>query len=91
MKPIELQVTGPQGASDDWKLPYPRGELADPPITEDEAHAADTTICRRHRLIDDSSTLSEVEGRVYICGVGREYFRHSKRDEKMYAPLRYRG
>jgi len=69
-------------------LPYPRSELADPPITVDEARAAATTKCRLHQLPDEPQ--SYVEGRVYFCGIGRQYFRSSKRDEKMYAPLHYR-
>jgi hypothetical protein len=82
-------VSAPQEAED--ALPYRRSEIADPPITTDEARAADIAVCRMHKgLIAESPTPSDTEGRVYFCPIGKTYWRYSKRANQMYAPLRYR-
>lgn len=72
------------------QLPYPCSSFADPPITPEEALAAETANCRRHRgLIATAPLPSEVHGRVFFCGVGREYWRYDSHQSGMYAPLRY--
>jgi hypothetical protein len=61
------------------RLPYPCSELAEPAITLDEARAADTAICRWHNgRIKTEPTQSDVEGGVYFCPIGRQYWRYSK-------------
>jgi hypothetical protein len=69
-------------------LLYARSELADPPITIAEARAVDlggdTTVCRWHK--GELAQLN-IEGRVYFCAVGRQYFRHSKQLSDFLRPL----
>jgi hypothetical protein len=88
MKPSELR--GDVGPRDEWKLPYPRSELADPPITAEEARKADTAICRWHNgSITHSPTTQDTYGRAYFCPIGRCYWRYSKQDAGMYGALPY--
>jgi hypothetical protein len=74
--------------SADETLPYPRSELADPPITAAEARAVDlgrdTTLCRWHR---GQFTHLSVDGHVYFCPVGRQYFRYMKQLSDSLRPL----
>lgn len=86
MKPSEL--TG--GPAPTWTMPHPASDLADPPITPDEARAAETAVCRYHNgRIGHSPTTSDIEGRVLFCPVGGQYWRYSKQQSGMYAPLDY--
>jgi hypothetical protein len=82
-------VSSPRDAAD--ALPYPRSEEADPPITADEARAADTAICGWHNgRIKTDPIPSDVEGRVYFCPIGRQYWRYSKQGPGLkLPPLRY--
>jgi hypothetical protein len=90
MKLSELTGGGSMREECDWTLPYPRSDLAEPPITIEEARAAETANCRRHRgLIATSPLPSDVHGRVYFCGSGRQYWRHDSHSGGMYAPLRF--
>ena len=84
-------VSEPQEAED--ALPYPRSDSADPPISIDEARAADASTCCWHNgRIKTDPTSSDVEGRVYFCPIGREYWRLSKHEGGLkLAPLRYGG
>jgi hypothetical protein len=70
---------------------YPRSSLAEPPITDEEAGAADlsrdTTLCRLH---GGRFTLLNEDGRVYYCAKGGMLFRHTKRPSEFLRPLRYR-
>ena len=70
-------------------LPYPCSELADPPITIAEARAVDlgrdTTVCRWH---NGQFPHLRVDGRVYFCAVGRQFFRHSEQPSDFLKPLR---
>jgi hypothetical protein len=85
------ELTGLDTPREEWPLPYPASLLADPPITEAEAQAVDlgcdTTCCRRHR---GEFTHLNVDGKVYLCAVGRMYFRHTKPLSEFLKPLRYR-
>jgi len=92
VKPSELTRT--IGASDESEklLPYPLSAMADPPISAVEARAPDTAICRWHNgLIANSPTTNDVEGRVYFCPMGRQYWRYGKQQGGMLPlpPLRY--
>jgi len=83
-------VSTPETLED--RLPFPRSEIADPPIAMDEARAADTAICRRHNgRIKTDPTQGDVEGRVYFCPIGRQYWRYSKQGGGFLnlPPLRY--
>lgn len=65
---------------EDWTLPYPRSTRADPPISAEEARNAATTNCPRHRgLIASQPTQDDTEGRVYLCGVGNQYWRYTRK------------
>ena len=80
MKASEWRATrAPSEESDEGALPYPCSELADPPITTDEARAVDlgrdTTVCRWHR---GQHTHLNVDGKVYFCAIGDQLFRHTK-------------
>lgn len=73
--------------------PAPRhscSELADPPITPEEARtvdlARDTTVCRWHH---GQHTHLNAEGRVYFCAIGKQLFRHSKLLSDFLKPLPY--
>lgn len=91
MKLSELSG-GAQPQIEEPKLPYPRSSGAEPPITVEEARAADTAICRWHNgSIAHSPTTNDVYGRVYLCPVGKSYWRYSREDAGMYAPLTYQA
>lgn len=88
MKPSELKK--PPAAPDQWTLPHPRSDLADPPIALEEARTADTAVCRAHRgTIAHFPGASDTEGKVFFCPVGGQYWRYSKQQTGMYAPLDY--
>ena len=88
MKLSELSNGEPTAIETDWTLPHPRSDLADPAITIAEARAAETANCRRHGGMIFSSPLpSDVPGRVYFCGAGRQYWRYDRSHSGMYAPL----
>lgn len=54
------------------KLPYPCSTWADPPITADEARAAQDAICRWHNgRIAHSPSSSDRYGNVYFWPIGR--------------------
>jgi len=63
-----------------WALPYPRSSLADPPVSAEEARKATTANCPRHKgLIATQPTQDDTEGRVYLCGVGNQYWRYTRK------------
>jgi hypothetical protein len=78
MKPSEfLAVSVPQTL--DNALPYQRSEIADPAISVAEARAADTAVCCWHNgRIKTDPVQTDVEGRVYFCPIGLQYWRYSK-------------
>lgn len=61
--------------------------LARPPIQPHEAERAEESICRNH----DGLVLvtGDREGRVMFCPIGREYWRYTKQQTGMFAPLSY--
>lgn len=78
-------------ATDEWTLPHPRSDLADPPVTLEEARTAGTAVCRAHRgTIAHFPGANDTEGKVFFCPVGGIYWRYSKQQAGMYAPLEYR-
>jgi hypothetical protein len=87
-----LAVSTPETLVED-RLPFPCSKLADPAITMDEARAADTAICQWHKgRIKTEPTQDDVEGRVYFCPIGRQYWRYSKERSGFLKlpPLRWR-
>jgi hypothetical protein len=89
MKPSEL-AAGP-GEVSESTLPYPRSDLADPPITEEEARTAKDSNCPRHGGLILASPLPEDrDGTVFFCGVGRQYWRYTKQASGFMRPLAYR-
>ena len=87
MKISELQGGAPK--ADEWKLPYPRSEIADPPITAEEARAAATANCPHHGGLIASSHTADEYGRAFFCPAGGQYWRFAKLDASMYGPLEY--
>jgi len=52
-------------------LPYPRSEFAEPPITADEARAAEHAVSRYHGdIVGSAPRTNDVEGAVCWCPVG---------------------
>ena len=87
MRPSEISHVTETPAKADEKLPYPRSDAADPAITVEEARAAQTSICRLHNgLIRETG---DKDGAVFFCPIGRQYWRYTKQDSGMYAPLPY--
>lgn len=70
----------------DIGLAHPVSEAAFPPIRPDEAKDAELAICPYHksRFVD-----LNVEGRVYLCPIGRMLWRASKQQGGMYKPLKF--
>ncbi len=63
-------------------------DLARPPITEVEARAAQTSICHYHNGLVNQT--GDVEGAVFLCPVGRQYWRYTaKHLTGMHSPLPY--
>jgi hypothetical protein len=75
------------GAAEQAKLPHAASSLADPPVTMDEARAAETAICRWH---GSQYGHLNVEGRVYLCPIGGQLWRHNGSQSGMHAPLRFK-
>lgn len=76
----------------DQVLAYPRSDLAEPLMTVDEARGAETAICCLHNgRIKTEPTQSDVDGRVYLCPIGRQYWRYRKQGGGFLKlpPLRY--
>jgi hypothetical protein len=75
-----------------WTLPYPASSIAEPAITLAEALAVDpgrdTTICRWH---GGQHTHLSIAGKVYFCGLGRQYYRHTRQLSEFLRPLQYPG
>ncbi|MDE2101725.1 MAG: hypothetical protein KGL39_31050 [Patescibacteria group bacterium] len=64
-----------------------RSDLARPPIQDHEIEGAHTSICVYHNGL--VAQTGDVEGKVMFCPVGKMYWRYSKKQGGMYAPLRY--
>lgn len=88
MRLSELQQSDAPKA-DEWKLPHPRSELADPPITAEEARSAEHWICPYHNGLIASTHTEDEYGRAFYCPVGGMYWRFTKQQSGMYAPLDY--
>lgn len=88
MKLSDLIASGRPREGPEESLPYPRSELADPPITIAEARAVDlgrdTTFCRWHK---GEFTHLNAEGAVYFCPAGRQYWRYTKQLSDFLRPL----
>jgi hypothetical protein len=70
-------------------LAFPAAD-AIPPILPDEARAAETAICRLHKgRIAEGLTSTDRYGQVYLCPVGRSFWRLSKGEDGMHKPLRF--
>jgi hypothetical protein len=67
---------------------YPCSSLAEPPISHAEARAVDlgrdTTPCRWHK---GEFTHLSVDGKVYFCPIGMQFFRQSKQLSDLLRPL----
>ena len=88
MKPSEMKSKG--AAEPHPELPFPRSEIADPPITFDEARAAAETVCRYHKgIIGQPGGAGDANGTVFLCPVGRQYWRYIKESGGMFRPLNY--
>lgn len=62
--------------------------LARPPIQPAEAAAAAHSICPYHNGL--VAETGDVEGRVFYCPIGKEFWRYSRRaNAGFYAPLPY--
>jgi hypothetical protein len=61
-------------------------DTARPPIQSSEIKDAREANCPRHGGYRDGS---ERDGEVFLCGVGRQYWRYSTRDQGMYGRLAY--
>lgn len=61
--------------------------LARPPIQPDEAKCAETAICRNHKGL--ITVTGDVDGAVFLCPIGRQYWRYSSERGSMYTPLTY--
>lgn len=68
-------------------LPHPRSSIAEPPISADEARAADTAICRYHKGL--ITQVGDRDGAVFFCPMGQEYWRYTKHVNGMFKPLNY--
>ena len=77
----------PREESNDDNLSYPRSDLAEPPITEDEARVAGESICKYHKGL--ILQTGDVNGRVFFCPLGRMFWRFTTQQGGMYQPLRY--
>jgi len=61
--------------------------LARPPIQPNETQGVETAICRNHKGL--ISVTGDVEGRVFLCPIGKEFWRFSKQVNGFNTPLRY--
>jgi hypothetical protein len=61
--------------------------LARPPIQASEVQAATTAICVNHRGL--IRVTGDVEGKVFLCPIGKEYWRYAKGSLGINAPLPY--
>jgi hypothetical protein len=88
MKPSDRKPgTAPRDDSAE-SLPYPRSDIADPPITVDEAWIAETSTCRWHNgRIKTDPLETDVDGKVFFCPIGRQYWRYTKKDNAFFRPL----
>jgi hypothetical protein len=83
-------VSTPQDAEEE-ALPYPKSDMADPPITRAEALAAEEATCCLHNgRIKTDPLPSDTDGRVYFCPIGRQYWRYKKGGLHNLPPLKYR-
>lgn len=70
-------------------MPYPISD-ASRPISPDECAQVDTAICRLHGgRIRDGLAVGDFYGRVYLCPIGRTYWRLEKQQSGMSAPLKF--
>jgi len=90
MKPSELNAGASSTIDTGDKLPYARSELAEPPISIAEAKAATETVCRYHKgIVGQPGGAKDAEGTVFLCPVGRQYWRYTKQAGGMFKPLNY--
>jgi hypothetical protein len=90
MKPSELKKSDSKATRAEERLPFARSENADPPISFAEAKAATETVCRFHKgIIGQPGGAMDADGTVFLCPIGRQYWRYTKQTGGMFAPLRY--
>ena len=91
MKPSDMKAGASSTINTDDKLPFARSELAEPPISIAEAKAARETVCRYHKgIVGQPGGAKDAEGTVFLCPVGRQYWRYTKQTGGMFSPLNYR-
>ncbi|MGH3426304.1 MAG: hypothetical protein ACRD3Q_15855 [Terriglobales bacterium] len=74
-----------------WTLEHAPSALADPPISAEEAHAADHATCRwHHGHITHTRVTGDAWGKVYFCPIGRQYWRLSQELNDFLRPLQFR-
>ena len=61
--------------------------LARPPIQASEVQGATIAICVNHRGL--IRVTGDVEGKVFLCPIGKEYWRYAKSVAGMSTPLPY--
>lgn len=82
MKPSDLKSA--TGQTEERK-PLPLSSRADPPITHEEAEAAQTSTCCRHNGLIEMT--GDKDGTVFFCPIGKQYWRYSKK--KRMKPIKY--
>ncbi len=90
MRPEDFRLGGSAPVASEEELPYPRSSFAKPPITAEEAKAAEHAICRLHHgHISHTRVSSDTDGKVLYCPRGRMYWRFTKQLSAFMKPLPY--
>jgi hypothetical protein len=87
MKPSELKASTGQYAPPSRKLKFPVDEKAEPPISIDEALAANGANCVRHGGL--IGQRGEKGGMVFLCLPCKKYWRYVKAAWPSKRPLNY--
>ena len=87
MKPSELTGRRVSKAPDSKTADRTRSQLADPPISDDEAENARVALCPRHGGL--VGQRGEHFGDVFWCPTGRQCFRYSRKRLHGLRPLKY--
>lgn len=85
MKPSELKSAKTRKIERDGE-PVRISQRADPPITQDEANKAGTSICRWHNGLVE--VTGDKDGAVFYCPIGKMYWRYRKPGKKD-RPIKY--
>ena len=86
MRPSELKggITPPAP-----KLKFPVDDMADPPISTEEALRANGALCPRHGGM--IGQRREKSGMVFLCTDCGQYWRFRKGERAAWRPVRYRS